>query len=75
MKVYLYLSCEGWVRFGPFEWLKLVDSERVIKDEMGKVVASFDGSHWSVPEAKYARYQFIDPFITTADQHPHPAHT
>lgn len=74
MKVYLYLSWEGWVCFGPFEWLKFVDRERAIKDETGKVMASFDGNHWSVPDEKYAGYQFINPFVTTMDRHPHPGH-
>jgi hypothetical protein len=32
MKVYLYLCCEGWVRFGPFEWLALVDGNTKIED-------------------------------------------
>jgi hypothetical protein len=74
MSTYLFLSCEGWVRFGPFRWIRFVDDERVIKNDNGEVIASFNGSHWTATAPQYAGFHFIDPFITSTKRHPHPNH-
>ena len=38
-RVYLWLCCEGWMRFGPFEWLRFDDTERAIIGPDGETVA------------------------------------
>ena len=70
MAVYLHLNCEGWERFGPFEWLRFRDHQRIIEDENGRIVASFDGAHWL---ASASSMSWSDPLITSQDRHPHPS--
>lgn len=69
--VYLYLNCEGWQRHGPFKWLRFRDDRRVIEDDEGNVVASFDGECWRTA-GKHASVAWRDPMITSLDRHPHP---
>jgi hypothetical protein len=49
-RMHLWLNCEGWVRFGPYEWLRFDDTPRAIRDQDNRVVATFDDGSWIVPE-------------------------
>ena len=71
--VYLYLNCEGWVRFGPFRWVRFCDDRQVITDEADRVIARRDGNHWTTPDS-HPGYRWQDPFVTTASRHPTPNH-
>ena len=72
MSVHLFLSCEGWVRFGPFKWHEFFDQERTIVDDEGHIVASSNGQHWTASDPEYTGYFFSNPFVTTTKRHPHP---
>jgi hypothetical protein len=72
--MYLWLNCEGWVRFGPFAWLRFDDNPRVIRDQDGSTVASFDGTDWRTPDEKYSKFQWRNPMVTSSARHPHPNH-
>lgn len=74
--MYLWLSCEGWVSFGPFEWLKFEDENRCIKDQNGNIIAKYDGNCWHVTDKKYKDYAgWSNPMITPTAKHPHPMHS
>ncbi len=73
--MYLWLSCEGWVRFGPFKWLRFDDENHQITDQNGNVIASFDGSCWRTPGEKYQGYGWRDPMVTNSTKHPLPMHS
>jgi len=68
--VYLWLCCEGWMRFGPFKWLRFDDSLGVIADSKGNVAAMKNGEFWSVPEGPGKGMRFSNPTITTTREHP-----
>lgn len=72
--MYLWLNCEGWVRFGPFAWLRFDDDPRVIRDQDGTVVASFDGADWRTADERYRGFQWRSPMVTASARHPHPLH-
>lgn len=71
--MYLWLNCEGWIRFGPFEWLRFEDDPRVIRNQDGVIVASFDGTDWHTSDGQYDRWIWRNPMVTTSPRHPHPA--
>ena len=72
--VYLWLNCEGWERFGPFQWLRFEDSPLRICDQDANVIAEFDGTDWLTTHEKYRNYRWCLPMITASPQHPHPLH-
>ena len=69
--LYLWLCCEGWMRFGPFKWLRFDDERQAIlgpdRDEVAKKMDGF----WRVSGEKWQGWGFSDPTITTTPQHPH----
>jgi hypothetical protein len=69
--VYLWLCCEGWMKFGPFEWLRCDDGLQAILGPNGEVVAKKIGGYWQVPSGRGEGMQFSDPTITTTSIHPH----
>ena len=69
--VYLWLCCEGWMRFGPFEWLRFEDTESAIIGPAGEVVAKKLDGYWRVPGGKSAGMPFSNPTITAGPDHPH----
>ena len=71
-QVYLWLNCEGWVRFGPFEWLRFDDEPRTIRDQDGNVLAQFDGTDWHTLGEEYAGFHWRNPMVTASGRHPHP---
>lgn len=72
--VYLWLNCEGWERFGPFQWLEFEDGPLRICDQDANVIAEFDGSDWLTPHEKYRNHRWQCPMITASPQHPQPFH-
>lgn len=72
MSIYLWLRCEGWMRFGPFEWLRFDDQSQTILGSAGETVATKVDDRWRVPGEKCSGWQFSDPMITTTSEHPHP---
>jgi hypothetical protein len=70
--LYLHLCCEGWQRFGPFEWLSFQDHPRAIVDADGTTIAAWDGECWRNSDPKFVDYAWINPTITFGPRHPHP---
>ena len=70
--VYLWLSCEGWMKFGPFEWLRFDDERQAILGPDGEEVAKKEGGQWRVPGEKWQGWGFSNPTITSSPVHPHP---
>lgn len=68
--MFLHLRCEGWVAFGPFEWLGLQDNPLAIVDQSGAVVASWDGQVWRTTDPQYSGYAWRSPMITVGPRRP-----
>lgn len=69
--VYLWLCCEGWQRFGPFQHLNI--SASVISDESEEVVAvrTAEGG-WHTPGV-YCCYSWrANAVVTSTADHPYP---
>ncbi|MBB5022259.1 hypothetical protein [Desulfurispira natronophila] len=68
-KVYLYMSSEGLVRFGPFRLLRFgVNNfgELSIFADDGQIVATYEGSDkWRSFNSKYSKYHFNDVLISS----------
>lgn len=64
--VYLWLCCEGWMKFGPFEWLRFDDERHAILGQDGEEVGQ-----WRVPGEKWQDWRFSNPTITWSPVHPH----
>ena len=70
---YLWLCSEGWMSFGPFEWLHYDESSSSLIDPTGSTVAWFEAERWNVTSGKGARMIFDQRFMITATaEHPHP---
>jgi len=69
--VYLWFCCEGWMKFGPFEWLRFDDQSQAILGPNGEVVAKKIDGYWQMPSGRGEGMQFSDPTITTSPIHPH----
>jgi hypothetical protein len=72
--VYLWLNCEGWVRFGPFQWLRFEAGPLRVCDQDKNVIAEFDGADWRTEQGDYRNYRWRCPMITSSPRHPHPSH-
>lgn len=72
-RIFLWLNCEGWQRFGPYKWLKFVDNEQRIVADEGEVVAEKVNGEWLTP-GQFERFRWRTPVITASDKHPHPHH-
>lgn len=70
--IYLWLCCEGWMMFGPFEWLRFDDERQAILGPDGDEVAKKTEGYWRVPDGRGEGMQFSNPTITTTPVHPHP---
>jgi hypothetical protein len=72
--VYLWLCCEGLMRFGPFEWLRYDESTSTISDSSGNVIAWKERARWFVPSEYGSNMAFDESYmITTTPQHPDPS--
>ena len=69
--VYLWLCCEGWMKFGPFDWLRFDDERQAVLGPDDEEVAKKSGGQWRVPGEKWQGWGFSDPTITTTPVHPH----
>jgi hypothetical protein len=69
--VYLWLCCDGWMKFGPFEWLRFDDERQAILGPDGEEVAKKTDGYWHVTSGRGEGMQFSDPTITTTPVHPH----
>jgi hypothetical protein len=72
--IYLWLNCEGWVRFGPFQSLWFEDTPLRICDQDSNVIAEFDGSDWLTTHEQHRNVRWRSPMITASSRHPHPNH-
>lgn len=63
-EVYLWLNCEGWVRFD--------DAAGAILGPEGEPVAVRVGSEWHTP-GSHEGYRWRNPMITASTRHPHPS--
>jgi len=70
--MYLHLRCEGWQRFGPFEWLSFQDTPPAIVDEAGNIIAMWDDHAWRTSDPKFEGYAWKNPTISIGPLHPHP---
>jgi len=71
--VYLWLRCEGWMKFGPFEWLRFDEHTSTISESTGKIVAWKEGKRWFVPSGRGAGMAYDESFmITNSPRHPDP---
>lgn len=70
-RLYLWLCCEGWMRFGPFEWLRFDDERQAIIGPDGAEVAKNVDGQWRVSVGRGEGMQFSNPTITTTPVHPH----
>lgn len=82
-QLYLWLSCEGWVRFGPYRWLRLLSDPETgaqqIINQKREVIAyeDRDNRRWRSTDPNYrgqgvSGWAFRDPVITANPNHPHP---
>jgi hypothetical protein len=69
-EVSLWLCCEGWVRFGPFAWLRF-DERATILDDRGKAVAVRAGGGWYTP-GSHQGYHSSNPMVSASPRRPHP---
>jgi len=69
--VYLWLCCEGWMRFGPYEWLRFDDKESAILDPRGETVAWRADGGWRTSSPRGEGMVFSNPTITISSEHPH----
>ena len=68
LPVYLWLCCEGWMRFGPYESLHFDAKHNIVTDEGEKVaycVRSYFDFNWHTP-GEYQGFCWERPVITTA---------
>jgi hypothetical protein len=68
-RLYLWLCCEGWMGFGPFVLLKLLDDR--IEDNTGNEIAIRTPDGWHTP-GRFSGCCWHSPMISTSDKHPHP---
>lgn len=69
--VFLWLCCEGWMKFGPFEWLRFDDELQVILGPDGAEVAKKTDGFWRVSNGRGEGMPFSNPMITSSPIHPH----
>lgn len=80
-QLYLWLSSEGWVRFGPFphlRWREGPDGLQITTTGQ-RVVAYQDSAQgcWRSTDPNYtgsggSGWAFRDPMVTAGPHHPHP---
>lgn len=68
-ELYLFIHCDGWVRFGPYESLEYDSAGSVLKDQAGRVVASLQpgSQRWMIPGEKWVDFA-SDGWIITGSE-------
>ncbi|MFZ4774146.1 MAG: hypothetical protein ACOYM3_02205 [Terrimicrobiaceae bacterium] len=69
-RIFLHLCCEGWQRFGPFEWLSFHDSPHAIVDEAGNTIVIWDGHAWRTSDSRFEGYTWKNPTISIGPRRP-----
>jgi hypothetical protein len=69
--VCLWLCCEGWMKFGPFEWLRFDDELQAILGPDGEESAKKTDAYWRVSDGRSKGMEFSNPTITNSPIHPH----
>lgn len=69
--VYLWLCCEGWMKLGPFEWLRFDDERQAILGPDGEEVAKKADGYWRMPDGRGKGMQFSNPTITSSPVYQH----
>ena len=72
--LYLWLCNEGWMRFGPFQWIGLTQENRVYADEQGQPIiycSPYDNS-WRPADCTDENFRGHSPMITSSRKHPAP---
>ena len=72
--MYVWMCCEGWVRFGPYEWVGWTTDRRVLVDQNGQLIAQESGAHWQSALPEFANFAFDAILITHGPRHPPPRH-
>lgn len=70
-RVYLWLCCEGWMKYGPFEWLRFDDDLQAILGPDGEEIAKKTDGYWRVSGERGKGMEFSNPTITSSPVHPH----
>jgi len=70
-KLYLWGCCEGWVKFGPFEWVTLTEDRSAYLDQRGEVIMEWDQQvgGWRAPGSGMS---MRTPVVTSSAKHPRP---
>ena len=72
-RVYLWLTCEGWVRFGPFDWVSLRTDDWTYLNEKGEGIARWEQGGWRALGRRaegYGKARFRNPVVTATRTHP-----
>ena len=66
------MCCEGWKRFGPYEWVCFDDRLRSFVDENQKVIATWNEERncWTAEDEDVRGWAFRTPLIIAGRQHP-----
>jgi len=73
LPVYLWLRCEGWMRFGPYDSLHFDAKHHIVTGQGEKVaycVRSYYGFNWHTP-GEYQGFWWDRAVITTASREPY----
>ena len=67
--VYLWLNCEGWMSFGPFESLVFEDRADLILDSSEKIVAWREAGGWRTHLGRGVGMLFRSPTISSSQEY------
>lgn len=72
---FLWLCCEGWVRFGPYENLRFDEKHNILADKDNKI-AIFSGFNFRLPPTwktleKYEKFRWEKPVFTSSEKGPY----
>lgn len=68
--VYVWACCEGWQRFGPFDWVALTEDGQSFVNQLGIKVLIYDAhcTGWRSPKNPALVYR--TPMVTSQFKHP-----
>ncbi len=72
--VFLWLCCEGWLRFRPYEWIYKDEDKGAYVDDHGRLIARWDEAEqcWRAAEGRHTGFACHSPMITASPVHPNP---
>jgi hypothetical protein len=73
-QVWLWLRCEGWVRFGPYPWIAqtVENGTEVLCSRTQERIAWREDGFWRVSAPRYANFRFDAFTVTPTPKHPFP---